>query len=122
MTTSSTTTTIINLKQLLTALTEYEPNLTLKIWRMVAPERYMLKQHERERIISLAPHPNHYCIFHESFAQNHYLQVVFPGIKRFYYDKQKQKMLPIYTRDVKRIESLAFYKCLGLKFVVLPHH
>ena len=90
-------TTIINLEGLLMALTQHEPNLTLKIWRMVAPERYMLKQHERERIISLAPHPKDNFIYQKSFANNHYLQVVFPGIYGFSYDSITQKIQPFYT-------------------------
>ena len=51
------TTTIKTLQNLIVELTKYEPNLTMKIWKMIAPPRHRLNQDENVKIVSLMPNP-----------------------------------------------------------------
>ena len=51
------TTTIKTLQNLIVELTKYEPNLTMKIWKMIPTPRHRLNQDENVKIVSLMPNP-----------------------------------------------------------------
>ena len=111
---------IKKLAKLIADITHYDSGITLKIWKMVAPEKHQLNPHEYFRIISLTPHPGDHCVHTRAFANNHYLQVVFPKIKDFDFDPKSYKVIPIYDKTVKRIETAAFENCTALKIIILP--
>lgn len=113
-------TSIKSLQNLIVELTKYEPNLTMKIWKMIAPPRHRLNQNENVKIVSLMPNPGDNFVHGFAFGRSPFLKAVFPKINCFYFDYDLDKQMPVYDMSVKRIESHAFMACSALETIVFP--
>ena len=95
----------------------YEPNLVKKIWDYIAPTRYNLNADDNVKYISLAPTPKTDTVKSKAFANNKYLEGVFPCIKRFYFNYETGKIQPIYDRSLISLGTEVFANCIKLKRV-----